>query len=534
VSDNDLYKNYEDKGYKFTDEIITRYALSLATKPFVILSGISGTGKTKIAQLFEPLIRTHPGQEQALGTANGGINDYILMTVTEGLATGDGRANVRFDQLPAVLEATEVARIDAQIAQKVAANDNGNICAPIPLIIETPNGEELMFSLYLQRAKSPLVRLRARSKRAEDPEYDSRGYFANNHNINDVLKLEKIAPHKLKITEINGQQALREQVEQAEVAITSIDNKCFIPVKSNWTDSSELFGFYNPLTERYSLTKLLKFILLAKEHPSYPFFVILDEMNLSKVEHYFSDFLSCLESRNVNADGTVDQEGINLHSGSSFILTDDDEYEEIASMITLPLNLYVTGTVNVDDTTYMFSPKVLDRANVIEFNDVILEPLPNDSGLKLLKIPDYAEYNKSSLSMYDELSDDSKGRIRALLAILSKYNLHFGYRTISEMSHYIINSLKYIGPDPAVELASFDIQVLQKVLPKFYGNYAKLQPPIKEIIHYLSGSESEIDNFDINDIEAINLDKADFKRSLKKLIKMYEDLSSQGFSSFIE
>jgi hypothetical protein len=71
-------------------------------------------------------------------------------------------------------------------------------------------------------------------------------------------------------------------------------------------------------------------------------------------------------------------------------------------------------------------------------------------------------------------------------------------------------------------------------LPKFYGNYAKLQPPIKEIIHYLSGSESEIDNFDINDIEAINLDKADFKRSLKKLIKMYEDLSSQGFSSFIE
>ena len=136
--------------------------------------------------------------------------------------------------------------------------------------------------------------------------------------------------------------------------------------------------------------------------------------------------------------------------------------------------------------------------------------------------------------MYDGLSNESKGRIQSLLAILKKYNLHFGYRTISEMSHYIANSLKYIKNDPAVELASFDIQVLQKILPKFYGNYAKLQPPIKEIIHYLSGSKSEIDNFGINDIEAINLEEADFKRSLKKLIKMYEDLSSQGFSSFIE
>ena len=534
MSVEDLYKNYSNKGYRFTDEIITRYALALATKPFVILSGISGTGKTKIAQLFDPPIISIPGQDGTPAPAPVVVADHILMTVTEALSTGDGRANIRFNQLPAVLEAAEVGGLDTQIAQKVAANDEGNICDPIPLTIETPNGEELSFSLYLQRATSPLARLRAKSKRTEFPEYDSRRYFANNHNIGDVLKLEKTAPHKLKITEVNSEQAIKEQLEQAEVAITSIDNKCFIPVKSNWTDSSELFGFYNPLTERYSLTKLLKFILLAKEYPSYPFFVILDEMNLSKVEHYFSDFLSCLESRSVNEDGTVDQEGINLHSGSDFILTDDDEYEDIASTITLPLNLYVTGTVNIDDTTYMFSPKVLDRANVIEFNEVYLETLPNDSGLKLSKTPDYAEYNKSSLAMYDGLSDESKGRIQSLLAILKKYNLHFGYRTISDMSLYIANSLKYIKIDPAVELASFDIQVLQKILPKFYGNYAKLQPPIKEIIHYLSGSKSEIDNFGINDIEAINLEEADFKRSLKKLIKMYEDLSSQGFSSFIE
>ena len=97
------------------------------------------------------------------------------------------------------------------------------------------------------------------------------------------------------------------------------------------------------------------------------------------------------------------------------------------------------------------------------------------------------------------------------------------------MSHYIYNSNLYIDDKTQTQLAAFDIQVLQKILPKFYGNYAKLNPPLKEMIHFLSDSTSKLDDFGINDIEDIDIENADFKRSLKKLIKMYKDLSSQGF-----
>src|SRR5690606_16709188 len=139
---------------------------------------------------------------------------------------------------------------------------------------------------------------------------------------------------------------------------------------SNWTDSTELFGYYSVLEEKYVLTPLLKFLLTARDYPEKPFFLILDEMNLSKVEHYFSDFLSCLESRIMKENGRIEQEALKLHNYSGYIETSDIYYDLVPEKLDLPLNLYVTGTVNIDETTYAFSPKVLDRANVIEFNEV--------------------------------------------------------------------------------------------------------------------------------------------------------------------
>ncbi len=528
----EFYKSYSDKGYLFSDELLTRYTLSLATKPFVILSGISGTGKTKIAQLFEvPVVNISAEELVKKDIVN---NGYILLNVTEGLATGDGRSNIIFGQLPAVLEQDEIAELDNLIEIKRAQNDGGNICEPIPLTIDTPEGEQLEVSLYLQRASSPLARLRAKSKRGGEKEYDYRSYFNNNYDIGDVLKLEKVSKHHLRIAAVNDEDIIYENKEQKKEQIKYIDNKCFISVKSNWTDATELFGYFNPLTERYSMTKLLRFVLLANENPEIPFFVILDEMNLAKVEHYFSDFLSCLESRIIDNDGSVKQEGIHLHSGNEFILTDDDEYDEIESKLNIPLNLYVTGTVNVDDTTYMFSPKVLDRANVIELNDVYLDEQPNDTGFKMSSFPDFCSYEKSNMKMYDSLSDGVKNIIKDILSVLKKYNLHFGYRTISEISHFIQNAKACVNTDNDTELAALDIQVLQKILPKLHGNYAKLSEPIKELIYLLSNGKGGIENFDYNEIEAINVDTADFKRSLTKLIKMYSTLSTQGFASYIE
>ncbi|GAA0406222.1 hypothetical protein GCM10009133_13570 [Cocleimonas flava] len=529
----DFFNNYSDKGYVFSDEILSRYALSLASKPFVILSGISGTGKTKIAQLFD--IPNNPVPAQPEEIPDIAVNNgYILLTVTDGLANGDGRANLKFNQLSSVLEDDDMQMINQAIQEKKTANDGGNICDPINLKIISHDNQELDMGLYLQRANSPLVRIRAKSKRGEINEYDSRGYFAANFNIGDVIKLEKVEHHVLKITSVNDENIIQEnQVNEREV-INNINTKCFISVKSNWTDSSELFGYFNPLTQKYNITKLLKFMLLAADHPETPFFVILDEMNLSKVEHYFSDFLSCLESRDKQLDGTVTQEGINLYAGHDFIPTDDQEYDEISSTINIPLNLYVTGTVNIDDTTYMFSPKVLDRANVLEINEVYFGDEPIEGGLKLTSIPDYSKYTKSELIMSAELEADTLALIKKTLGILKEFNMHFGYRTIAEVSHFIINSKSHATCAGNIETVALDIQIVQKILPKFHGNYEKLNKPILKLIHALSGSDVDENDFDLGSIENIIVDDTDFPRSLTRLIRMYNNLTTQGFANFIE
>ncbi len=88
----------------------------------------------------------------------------------------------------------------------------------------------------------------------------------------------------------------------------------FIPVRPDWADNSSLLGFYNTITERYEVTPLLELLLKARENPKQAYFVILDEMNLAKVEHYFSDFLSVLESRRILPNGKIKQEEITLHN----------------------------------------------------------------------------------------------------------------------------------------------------------------------------------------------------------------------------
>ncbi len=128
-----------------------------------------------------------------------------------------------------------------------------------------------------------------------------------------------------------------------------------VPVGADWTDNRSVLGFYNPLIEKYNSTVILDLIIEADENKNRePFFLILDEMNLSHVERYFADFLSGFESN----------EKIHLHSNGNE--TQTTSKKNIPEKIKLPDNLFVIGTVNVDETTYMFSPKVLDRANVIE------------------------------------------------------------------------------------------------------------------------------------------------------------------------
>lgn len=129
-----------------------------------------------------------------------------------------------------------------------------------------------------------------------------------------------------------------------------------IPVRPDWSDATELLG-YKDLNQKSYLGKLTQVIQNASENRDKPYIVCLDEMNLARVEYYFSDFLSLIESRR--------REG-------GKIITDSFTQDLDVTYKSLPDNLYIVGTVNMDETTFQFSRKVLDRANTIELSDIDL------------------------------------------------------------------------------------------------------------------------------------------------------------------
>ncbi len=275
---------------------------------------------------------------------------------------------------------------------------------------------------------------------------------------------------------------------------------------------------YNLLDEKYHVTPVLRLLLEAEANPEKPYFIILDEMNLAKVEQYFSDFLSIMESR------TQDKpkgEALHLHSVENIQVN-------VPELFHIPVNVYFTGTVNIDESTYMFSSKVLDRANVIEFNEVNLDEYEkgaDTSGRFVLQNEDVRnelltaanENSFSSKSDYiaaKNLAPDLHVYLDELLSILRPYHLHFGYRVINELSHFICHAHAMIDKFDLEE--AMDIQILQKILPKFHGTQGKLEEPLKELLDFC------------------NAEDVRFPRSKEKLERMIQNLKVQGYTSFIE
>lgn len=162
-------------------------------------------------------------------------------------------------------------------------------------------------------------------------------------------------------------------------------NFCMVQVKPNWHDSSELIGYVSHINgEKYVVGPFLRFLAKAINEPNTPYFLCLDEMNLAPVEQYFAEYLSVIESRKLNDDGTITTDPIipfeNTEAYGTLIdqlfntEADREAYksEVNGKRLTIPQNLFVVGTVNMDETTFSFSRKVLDRAMTIEMNEVYL------------------------------------------------------------------------------------------------------------------------------------------------------------------
>jgi hypothetical protein len=261
-------------------------------------------------------------------------------------------------------------------------------------------------------------------------------------------------------------------------------DKCVvIPVRPDWTGPEPLFGYEDVLSlpaaggrRAWNVPAPLEFMLKAARDPSRPYLLILDEMNLAHVERYFADFLSGMESgKPVLPNLIVDDDG-------AWRVTADDPQP-----IPIPTNLFVVGTVNVDETTYLFSPKVLDRANTIEFrvDTIDLSPSARKPQPLAAASPSVAQALQTAASddnwHLDHPAPQSTAFIEALIRLhrlLTRHHAEFGHRTFYEAIRF--SAVFAALGDPAWEHA-LDLQVFQKVLPRMHGSRRKLEPLLQAV-----------------------------------------------------
>jgi|GEM_PF-6959755 len=328
-----------------------------------------------------------------------------------------------------------------------------------------------------------------------------------------------------------------------------------VAVRPDWIDNQSVFGFVNPITQAYESTQALDLILRAQQAlvlsqdkaKSPRYFMLLDEMNLAKVEHYFSDWLACSESRRYLPDGSIAQQSISLHrsaDGLSALVRDGDGHDVslvIPKSLDLPTNLVVTGTVNVDETTYGISPKVLDRAMVLEFDEVDLDRLRGTSA----SIPtgdfrfpdDLPEFRLPTADDYKNIPQATHQHLEAINSILERARLHFGYRSAAEMARFmtIYNGFlpELVAPNADEQwLRALDIAVLQKVLPRLQGNRAKLEGALVSLCAYLRDAVITADLATTTPFDPTAT--AALPKSYRRALDMLESLRDFGFVSFFK
>ena len=294
---------------------------------------------------------------------------------------------------------------------------------------------------------------------------------------------------------------------------------CTVSIGADWTNRDPLLGYPNALKSgEYVLPEsgVLQLLMQANDNPSKPYFLILDEMNLSVVERYFADFLSAMES------------------GEKIKLWDNEE-GNVPKEIELPKNVFIIGTINVDETTYMFSPKVLDRANVIEFK---IAPDEMDKYLgKKVNINLKAGYSACADMAVDfvnkansqvEKDEKNKDVLLSFFKELKKVNAEFGYRTVNEISRYLHFADGDLEDDSAIDTA-----ILQKLLPKLHGSRKKLVPTLTALwdICLNNGNTTKIDT----ETEKLNFQEGfKYPESAEKIKRMYDAVIDNGFTSFAE
>lgn len=314
------------------------------------------------------------------------------------------------------------------------------------------------------------------------------------------------------------------------------DQVCIVPVGADWTNREPLLGYPNALEEgKYVLpdSGVLQFLVKAAGDKEHPYFLILDEMNLSYVERYFADFLSAMESHEEiplwNEKNKAVYGGKN--TGKKAVSESEDK---VLSKVELPSNLFIIGTINVDETTYMFSPKVLDRANVIEFkidenemesylDEVVNVDVENISGSLSSMAANFVKLATNPVAAGFE---DSKDILLDFFKKLKTVNAEFGFRSAKEIGRFIAlsRSLGVLVDEKAVDAA-----IVQKLLPKLHGSRKKLTPVLSELWRIcVPETDGKIDK--VENVPA----STKYPLSADKILRMYRSATDNGFASFAE
>ena len=317
-----------------------------------------------------------------------------------------------------------------------------------------------------------------------------------------------------------------------------------VQVKPNWHDSSDLIGYVSRVSGKaeYVAGDFLRFVAKAWEDKDTPYFLCLDEMNLAPVEQYFAEYLSVVESRKSHEDGIVTTDPIlekvdeEWYFNLTASLTTDENVRKQFNKdgICIPQNLIVVGTVNMDETTFSFSRKVLDRAMTIEMNEVDLHGGLTERNEQIGKLGK-AELIGNAVEGVDVYADNKDvceivlTYLDAVNAVLNGTPFKVAYRTRNEFLLYVVNNLPYNKDENDTELEqgyvvarALDEITSMKVLSRIEGDDTKvsdefidrLSKTIEDGLKAVSGEEHTITSI-----------------SLAKLKEMKAKLAS-GYTSF--
>ncbi|WP_420636288.1 hypothetical protein [Candidatus Palauibacter sp.] len=490
------------EGLQFPREVVANYLLALQTKRFAILTGISGTGKTRIALAVALAFRVTIGGHRTRKPKGWGRPDHAVRFRETSQPDAEGEEILRKIAGGRVWIEKGTTRTQLSVKEVLSTPglDHDRVLRPQGIHVRPL--EKAVYIGY----KSPLMR-----------EQMADTIFAHNwaNGLNQLPSIERGGQHRFgkgrsytirvpfhllgvgETEEQSDQQQIESQPpETSGVEERELENSVVVPVRPDWMDNRGLLGYLNPLTNEYSTTPFLSLLLDAQEEEmrakreerdAHPFFVVLDEMNLARVEHYFSDFLSALESG----------EAIPLHDSQKIEAGETKSGTQVPRKLRVPGNVFFTGTVNVDETTYMFSPKVLDRAFTIEFDRVNLEGYTagegseERSGLDLsadderLRLKPYTKPGRDEWLKFTELAG---GRFYKTLAelhgILEREHRHFGYRVANEIARFVNLAREQSADKDNAAAAAFDLALLQKVLPKFHGTQQELEDLLKRLFDF--------------------------------------------------